>query len=196
MLKIYKFDNNIQVRSKVITPRTSRFYKLKNHIQLMKGMGKTIQTPVPEKLEYGIAQRRTTCVILLNTQDGALIVNQLFESGGGLHAEEKAIQYLTYLCNEGFLEAGKIYELILFISKSPCSSTCIPATRRDGQQGCIEKLNDLRLNGLQSPNGTVFFDIKLAPTKYYSPHVIGGKNASKEAYRDFSNIGDHFGPFK
>lgn len=134
-------------------------------------------------------------MMVLFRYDLHVVCERTFVSGGGYHAEEKAIAYLQGLVNAGTLvpqpTPGKDYIVFLALSKSPCSSTSVPATRNDGSPGCLERLISLRDNGLTKA-GTltvVQFAVQLAATKPYQPKVVGGKDASKDSYGGFGGGG-------
>ena len=171
----------------------------KNVIQAM--FGKKTTAPIPDRLEhYESSMATTSAMILMTGANGVKIEERTFGSGGGLHAEEKVIQHLQTSVNDGTLvpqgTGTKDYILYLGISKSPCSSTSIPATRTDGGLGCFERLDNLNNHGLTSPAGVnVTFDVQLAATKAYSPSVVGGKNASRVTYIGFGGGGAGGGTF-
>lgn len=157
--------------------------------------GSATTAPQPGKLEYGKATDATTgMMIIFRGYDAAVIEERTFTSGGR-HAEEKAIARVQELVNNGTLVAQgqpvKDYILYLALSKSPCSSTSVPATRTDGNPGCHELLVALNNGGY---NG-VTFDVQLAATKPYSPKTIGGKNASTNTYGGFGGDGNGGGTF-
>jgi hypothetical protein len=128
------------------------------------------------------------------------LVERTFASGGGQHAEEKAIDHLQYLVNIGTLAPGlaEPYLLVLFLSKSPCSSTSNPATRTDGNPGCLERLEHLRVNGLTNTAGkTVAFQVQLAATKpYQAKGITGAKAASRDSYDGFGDGSSGSGTFE
>jgi hypothetical protein len=154
--------------------------------------------PIPDRLEYYGASRETTCaMVLMIGATGAVVAEKNFKSGGGLHAEEKVIEWLQYQVNTGVLHPQpwpevKDYILYLSVSKSPCSSTSNPPTRTDGNFGCLEKLMAVNTYGLRHPGYTVTFDVQIAPTKSYQPSIRGAKAASIAGCADFggANAGD------
>lgn len=162
-------------------------------------MGREMKEPQPGKLEYDGSSDATFCAMILYNRAGAVIEERYFTSGGGLHAEEKAIARLRALVADGTLTpqagAGKHYQVFLAISKSPCSSDSIPATRTDGGEGCLEQLNSLIDDGITVGAVTVTFAVLIAATKpYQAKGVVGAKAVSKENYDDFGD-GDGSGSF-
>jgi hypothetical protein len=167
--------------------------------------GRPIGKPEPVKLEYEKSTQNTFAVMLVyrigafGVQAGAPTIAQYFSSGGGYHAEEKALLHLQAKVNDGTLthHNGGLrpdWRVVLFLSKSPCSSTSDPPTRTDGQPGCLERLNQLMMNGLTNPLGeTVIFIVNLAATKPYQPPISGAKDASKDNYNNFGGGGSSFG---
>ncbi len=168
-------------------------------------LGRDLAKPEPVKLEYEKSTQNTFAVMLvyrigaMGVQADQPIISRYFSSGGGLHAEEKAINHLQAKVNDGTLthhNAGlrPDWRVVLFVSKSPCSSTSVPATRTDGQPGCLENLYHLMMNGLTNPAGqTVIFIVNLAATKPYQPPISGAKDASKDNYNNFGGGGGSFG---
>jgi hypothetical protein len=157
-------------------------------------MGKETTQPNPEKLEYPgfkSTMSTTATMILWEVDSGEPLLMRTYESGNGLHAEEKFILDLQGYVNNDFLTPqnnglGYDYDIFLHVSKSPCSSTSVPATRTDGNLGCKERLDDLIANGLQNTHGqTVRFNFLPSATKPYQPKVKGGKNASRDSYDTF-----------
>lgn len=160
-------------------------------IQRMK-FGSATNAPNPDKLEYDDSSDGTTgMMVLLRGHDLHTVCERTFVSGGGYHAEEKAILYLQGLVNAGTITpqhtGAKDYIVYLALSKSPCSSTSVPATRNDGNPGCLERLNNLDTNGLtQGITGNVVtFAVQLSATKPYQPKIVGGKAASTGSYNGF-----------
>ncbi len=172
----------------------------KNNSVIQAMFGRPTQNPIPERLEYSSSSMATTSAMVLFTGTLTLIEERTFGSGRGSHAEEKVIQYLQSKVDDGTLTpqgaTTKDYILHLSISKSPCSSTSEPATRTDGHLGCLERLIDLNVHGLTSPTGVnVTFDVQLAATKPYSPHIVDAKDASRRSYGDFGGGEDGGGTF-
>src|SRR5215203_1594618 len=163
--------------------------------------GKPTADPIPERLEYGSSTMATTCAMILFRHDLVLISARTFTSGGGLHAEEKVIAYLQALVDNGTLVPQgvlvKDYIVFLAVSKSPCSSTSMPATRTDGNPGCLERLTALNAAGLTSATTglNVPFAVQLAATKPYQGKVAGGKAASTGSYGGFGGGGGGGGTF-
>jgi hypothetical protein len=161
--------------------------------------GSPTTAPKPDKLEFEESTDATTGMMIVFDRHGTTIVERTFASGGGQHAEEKAIDYLQYLVNANTLAPGanEPYLLYLQLSKSPCSSTSIPATRNDGNLGCLERLQNLMLNGLQNlTGGTVTFQVQIAATKpYQAKGIVGAKDASRNNYKDFGGGADGSGSF-
>jgi hypothetical protein len=162
--------------------------------------GSQTTAPQPGKLEYNSSTDATTAMMVLFRYDLVLIEERTFTSGGGLHAEEKVIARLQELVNNGTLVpqgvASKDYIVFLNVSKSPCSSTSMPATRTDGNPGCHERLTALNVGGLTSAGGVnVTFDVQLAATKPYAPKIVGGKHASTGTYGGFGGDGSGGGTF-
>lgn len=172
----------------VVQKKSSAIFLTDNRpVQLMYGGGKKISDPDPKGLEYDKAAMPTTCSLSIIGGDDVEFV-----SGGGLHAEEKAIQYLQTLVNNGTLTThGEPHTVVFSVSKSPCSSTSVPQTRTDGNPGCMERLRHLRDNGLvnAATGQTITFHVILAATKPYQPKVKGGKAASKDEYDKFGGDG-------
>lgn len=155
------------------------------------GYGSNTTAPQPGKLEYDSSTDNTTAMIILWNAAGGLVCERTFGSGGGLHAEEKAIAYLQGLVNNGTCTPGSgPYHLFIQTSKSPCSSTAVPATRTDGNPGCLERLTNLNANGLNNALGqNVAFVVQIASTKPYQPKIPGGKNSSINSYQGFGGGG-------
>jgi hypothetical protein len=159
---------------------------------IQRAFGKASAAPSPDKLEYDSATDATTgMMVLYRAHDLHLVCERTFASGGGHHAEEKAILYLQAQVNAGNLvrqhTGAKDYIVYLALSKSPCSSTSMPATRTDGNPGCLELLGNLNTNGLPIPGSMnrVTFDVQLSATKPYQPKIVGGKAASIGSYGGF-----------
>jgi hypothetical protein len=138
-------------------------------------------------------------MMIVYDRDSTALVERTFASGGQ-HAEEKAIDHLQALVNNGTLAPGpnEPYRVVLFLSKSPCSSTSIPATRTDGGLGCLERLDKLMLKGLKNGAGQrVAFHVVLSATKpYQAKGVVGAKAASRDSYDDFGGNGGASGTFE
>ena len=188
----------VQSRKPAATPPVYHSKQVSPVIQRAK-MGREMKEPQPGKLEYDGSSDATFCAMILYTRALAKIEERYFTSGGGLHAEEKAIARLRALVANGTLTpqggAGKHYLVFLAISKSPCSSESKPATRNDGGQGCLEQLNDLADNGITVGAATVTFAVQIAATKpYQAKGVVGAKAASRDNYGDFGD-GDGSGSF-
>lgn len=183
-----------------LAPSQVVFYHNQPVIQAM--FGRPTNGPIPDRLEYGASTMATTCAMVLLEGNLTLVAERTFVSGGGLHAEEKVIQYLQAKVDDGTLTpqgAGtKDYILFLNVSKSPCSSTSVPQTRTDGNLGCLEHLTALNANGLVSAatGATVTFDVQLAATKPYQGKVAGGKQASRDSYDGFGGGADGGGAFE
>ena len=157
-------------------------------------MGREMKEPQPAKLEYDASSDGTFCAMIVFNRAGGVVEERYFASGNGLHAEEKAIARLRALVANGTLTpqpgAGKHYLVFLAISKSPCSSASIPATRTDGGAGCLEQLNDLSANGITVGAVTVTFAVQIAATKpYQAKGVVGAKAASRDNYGNFGDGG-------
>ncbi|AWB66466.1 hypothetical protein C2869_08510 [Saccharobesus litoralis] len=157
-------------------------------------MGRQTDAPIPEKLEFNSATMNTTCALVVLDRNGNSTDEMTFTSTGGNHAEENAINWLQEQVNSGYLtsndDGDADYQLFFQVSKSPCSSTTIPATRTDGRLGCSERLDNLRRYGLIRPglNATaVRFVVLVAATKIYQPKIKGGKAAAKGDYDDFGD---------
>ncbi|HZU30779.1 MAG TPA: hypothetical protein VFB79_06660 [Candidatus Angelobacter sp.] len=170
-------------------------------IQRMR-FGSATSAPNPDKLEYDDSTDGTTgMMVLLRGHDLHLVCERTFVSGGGYHAEEKAILYLQGLVNAGTITpqhtGAKDYIVYLALSKSPCSSTSIPATRNDGSPGCLERLNNLNTNGLAHAvsGNVVTFAVQLSATKPYQPKIVGGKAASTGSYNGFGGGAGGSGTF-
>ncbi|MEP1032582.1 hypothetical protein [Ekhidna sp.] len=167
------------------------------------GGRKPIKNPIPGPLEHYESSMVTTCVLTIYSADGSrLISSNEFVSGDGLHAEERAIAYLTTLVNNGTLPSvrgvGDDYIVHFSVSKSPCSSTSDPRTRTDGKDGCAELLTHLRDNGIRNRHGHIIrFSVQIAATKPYQPSKKGKgvKAASIDTMRRFDedNSGDGSG---
>lgn len=164
-------------------------------------LGRPLAEPEPEKLEYDESSMSTFATMNVYRIGGNGVeadqptIERYFTSGGGRHAEEKAIEHLQAKVNDGTLthHNGGMrpdWKVVLFLSKSPCSSTSVPATRTDGNPGCLEKLTDLYTNGLTNTAGqTVIFLVNLAATKPYQPPITGAKDASRDNYDSFGGGG-------
>lgn len=155
----------------------NRAFGAKGHI--IQACGKRVSAPNPIVLEYITARRSTTCIILYEDKTGT--VEMEFESGGGEHAEEKAIRYLKGQVDAGNIPKG-ICQVVFSVSKSPCSSNPAHKTRTDGKLGCQEQLEALQSTSYKG----VGFAIVLIVTKPYQPHFKGGKDASKLAAQSSS----------
>jgi pyrimidine deaminase RibD-like protein len=154
--------------------------------------GRPTGGPLPEKLEYGKSEMGTTCAIVVYDQAMATVAEQTFSSGNGAHAEEHAIGYLRNRVAAGTLvkqpDAGiQDYQVVFFVSKSPCSSNGAIPTRTDGAPGCHERLLDLRDNGITFGGITVTFYIDMAATKPYQPAIAGAKAQSRDNLGDFDD---------
>ena len=162
--------------------------------------GRQTHQPLPTELEYYSSARGTTAAMVLSTPEGGLIEERHFTSGDGFHAEERVIGYLEHLVATGVLLAsprrGVDYQLVLFVSKSPCSSTSNPPTRSDGNLGCHERLTILARDGIyDGMRRNVKFAVKLVATKPYQPQIRGGKQASIESYDEFRRMGGDSGAY-
>jgi hypothetical protein len=163
--------------------------------------GRDIDEPMPDKLEFDESKDGTTCILIVwrANADQPVAPERTFSSGGGKHAEEKAIETLQEWVNGGWLkpQAHNPHYIAFFqVSKSPCSSESKPKTRDDGQPGCLERLQHLNDNGLKKFGwgAKVTFSVQIAATKPYYGKVAGGKAASKENYEDFGGgFGGAFG---
>jgi len=170
-------------------------------IQPVKQIGKPTKKPDPIGLEYKKSKDATTAMmVLLRGYDALVVAERGFMSGGGKHAEEKAIRYLQDQVNNGTLtpqhRGVEDYILFLAVSKSPCSST-YPRTRTDGHLGCQERLEDLMQYGLRR-HGThtrVTFAVQVAASKPYQPKIKGGKKRSIDKYRGFGGGPGNSGAF-
>jgi hypothetical protein len=169
---------------------------------IQRAFGKPTGAPNPGKLEYNSSTDATTgMMVLYRGHDLLLVCERTFASGGGHHAEEKAILYLQNQVNLGNLTpqhtGAKDYILYLAVSKSPCSSTSMPATRTDGNPGCLELLANLNANGLVHAGtlNTVTFDVQISATKPYQPKIQGGKAASTGSYGGFGGGASGGGTF-
>lgn len=155
----------------------NRAFGAKGHI--IQACGKPVFAPNPVGLEYTAARRSTMCIITYDDRTGT--VEREFESGGGEHAEEKAIRYLKGQVDAGNIRGGTC-QVVFSVSKSPCSSNLAYKTRTDGKLGCQEQLEALQ----STPYKGVTFVIVLIVTKPYQPHFQGGKDASKLAAQSSS----------
>ncbi|WP_030787215.1 hypothetical protein [Streptomyces lavenduligriseus] len=82
-----------------------------------------------------------------------------FRSGGGLHAEDRLIDRLGELVDQGNLAAGH-YQLVININRSPCGTI-------GGGKGCAERLIDLAQRGLGGPPATHTFAIVIHARHLY-----------------------------
>lgn len=154
--------------------------------------GRPTGSPLPDKLEYGKSEMATTCAIIVYDQSMMAVAEQTFRSGNGAHAEEHAIGYLQNRVAAGTLvkqpnAAIQDYQVVFFVSKSPCSSTAAIPTRTGGGVGCHERLMALRDNGITFGAITVTFYVIIAATKPYQPAIAGAKAQSRDNMDDFDD---------
>ena len=181
--KVVQPKTIVQSRKAVTAPPIYHSKQVKPVIQRAR-MGREMKEPQPAKLEYDASSDGTFCAMIVFNRAGGVVEERYFASGNGLHAEEKAIARLRALVTNGTLTpqpgAGKHYLVFLAISKSPCSSASIPATRTDGGAGCLEQLNDLSANGITVGAVTVTFAVQIAATNHTRPKELSAQKQLPE----------------
>lgn len=146
--------------------------------------GSATTGPIPDRLEYNSSAMATTAALVLIRGDfTGGTMERTFGSGGGPHAEEKLIHWLQEQVDNGVLVPTAThphYIASIFLSKSPCSSTAAVPTRTDGNLGCHERLENLRVHGLTNAatGANVTFAVQIGSTKPYQGGGAGGKASS------------------